>query len=398
VLKRHGGFLNKISGDSLMFHIGGNIDPATKGKTKEEAEEYIARTLLYTCIDIQKICRLFNEADKEFLARYENENTRQALQKAFTIISVLRENLAMVSGINAMFQVKVRIGACLGEVCIGNFGPQGATQWDVIGEPVIEARRMESTAPIDGLRISNSLYETLDKTGIIDLYLEEFRKEAEERNGYFSRIGREELFAPKSVTLFDKKNKKFDSFAVQTNPMMPEDIRYQMESYLEKDEDGAQRIIELLKYHRGNRLVIKAAEEMFVKKGVQIRKDELYKKLHPRRYHQIFESVNGKEKVLSHVINRKVPLFLLFKILGHYQDSMNSRNIKEVESINFSDFSHYISAVENNLQNLYSRHKKARERYLYFNDVLFPFVFGHLKASILEYQARQKLKDVQMAS
>ena len=32
VLKRHGGYLNKTEGDSIMFHFGGTIDPLVKDK------------------------------------------------------------------------------------------------------------------------------------------------------------------------------------------------------------------------------------------------------------------------------------------------------------------------------------------------------------------------------
>ena len=37
VIQRHGGYLNKIEGDSLMFHYGGNIDRRVRGMSDEEA-------------------------------------------------------------------------------------------------------------------------------------------------------------------------------------------------------------------------------------------------------------------------------------------------------------------------------------------------------------------------
>jgi len=386
VLKRYGGFLNKISGDSIMFNIGGNIDPAIKGMSKQDSEIYIAETLLYTCIEIQRTCRLFNKADKAFLSRYSDEKSRDALRKAFFIIQNLRENLSMVTGINAMFQVKVRIGACLGEVCIGNFGPHGASQWDVIGQPVIEARRMESTAPIDGLRISKSLYNTLKDAGITDRYYQEFTKEAQENKGYYSNINKEELFYAKKVILQDKKNVDFDSYAVQTNPLLPEDITNQIESYLSQPGDGADKIIELMQTYRGNRLVVNAMEELLMDHDIDLRKAKLYEKLHPRRYIAILKSVKGNKNRLSATIDKKIPLFLLFQILGHYQDAMNNQIATQAETISFNSFDDYLKSVEENLHEQYKRRKKIRERFLYFNNILFPFVFAHIRACILEYQ------------
>ena len=59
------------------------------------------------------------------------------------------------------FQIRIRIGANIGEVMIGNFGPSGAKHWDIVGLPVINAKRMEATAPIGGLRISSEFFDIL---------------------------------------------------------------------------------------------------------------------------------------------------------------------------------------------------------------------------------------------
>ena len=59
VLKKHGGYLNKIEGDSLMFHYGGPIDPHVKDLDEDEAEKRNARELFYTCVELQRISSLF---------------------------------------------------------------------------------------------------------------------------------------------------------------------------------------------------------------------------------------------------------------------------------------------------------------------------------------------------
>ncbi|WP_455383354.1 adenylate/guanylate cyclase domain-containing protein, partial [Salinispira pacifica] len=67
VLKRHGGYLNKIEGDSLMFHFGGIIDPNVQELSEDDALRYISRELFYTCVEMQRVCLLFNQANDKFL-------------------------------------------------------------------------------------------------------------------------------------------------------------------------------------------------------------------------------------------------------------------------------------------------------------------------------------------
>jgi adenylate cyclase len=172
VLKKHGGYLNKIEGDSMMFHYGGPIDPETKNlKDENEEKSYVARELFYTCIEMQRVCTLFNHANDNFLLNSFNDSTRSDIENAFKLIKAMRNNDDLSSAFNALFQIRIRIGANVGSVMIGNFGPEGAKHWDVIGHPVIEAKRMESSAPVGGLRISKTMYEILKSQGITRVYL-----------------------------------------------------------------------------------------------------------------------------------------------------------------------------------------------------------------------------------
>src|SRR6056297_1692298 len=167
VLNRHGGYLNKIEGDSLMFHFGGELDPNVHDMDRNQQERYIARELFYTCVEMQRVAFLFNQANDRFLYN-EEPDTRSSISKAFEIIRTLRTSNELSPSINAFFQIRVRIGANIGEVTVGNFGPEGAKQWDVIGVPVIKAKRMESTAPVGGFRISEGFYEILKQNGTVD--------------------------------------------------------------------------------------------------------------------------------------------------------------------------------------------------------------------------------------
>ncbi|MFW5689541.1 MAG: adenylate/guanylate cyclase domain-containing protein, partial [Spirochaetota bacterium] len=190
VLKRHGGYLNKIEGDSLMFHYGGNIDRRVKGMSDHEAENYISKELFHTCVEMQRVCALFNQANEKFLLEGASEDAQHALKKAFDIISTLRQSFELAKTINALFQIRIRIGANIGKVTIGNFGPDGAKQWDVVGTAVIDAKRMESTAPIGGLRISKALYDKLVENRVAEEYYDRFLREAMALGSYYRDITR----------------------------------------------------------------------------------------------------------------------------------------------------------------------------------------------------------------
>ena len=58
VLERHGGFLNKIEGDSMMFQFDDVLDRKIATLPDDERIAYIARELFYTCVEMQRICKL----------------------------------------------------------------------------------------------------------------------------------------------------------------------------------------------------------------------------------------------------------------------------------------------------------------------------------------------------
>jgi class 3 adenylate cyclase len=165
VLERHGGYMNKIEGDSMMFQFDDVLDRRLRGLGKEERLSLIARELFFTCVEMQRICILFNHADDRFLDSSAPPEAHEALADAFGIINNLRKKNDAYSTLFAFYQIRIRIGANIGEVTIGNFGPYGSKHWDVIGLPVINAKRMESTAPVGGLRISRDFSKYWRRTG-----------------------------------------------------------------------------------------------------------------------------------------------------------------------------------------------------------------------------------------
>ncbi|MFW5796158.1 MAG: adenylate/guanylate cyclase domain-containing protein, partial [Alkalispirochaeta sp.] len=106
VLRRHGGYLNKIEGDSLMFHYGGLIDSQARAlEDPGRVKRYIAKQLFHTCVEMQRVSVHFNNADARFLDDAATEIDRDALVRAFAIIQRLRSDDAIANPLSAMFQI-----------------------------------------------------------------------------------------------------------------------------------------------------------------------------------------------------------------------------------------------------------------------------------------------------
>ncbi|MCG8452162.1 MAG: adenylate/guanylate cyclase domain-containing protein [Spirochaetales bacterium] len=388
VLRRHGGYLNKIEGDSLMFHYGGPIDPMVKEMDEDEAEKNIARQLFYTCVELQRISSLFNQGNENYLNKISDPETVESVYEAYRILGQLRSGYASAS-FNALFQIRIRVGAALGRVLIGNFGPDGAKQWDVIGMPVIEAKRMESSAPIGGLRITKEFFEILDKNGITRDYYRRLRREAEAMGSVYKDIAFEELFQRAMVYLKDKKNAEFETYSIQVNPSLPESICEQSRLLLTRGETGADDIVDFIKYYRGNHFVIHQLEELFIKERVNIRKDRLYRIMFPEKYAQRLAGHGDAESVLEEIINDSYSLFDLLKLLGKLQDSVKTRvAVDEVSTNDFQSYDDWVKDVREAVRKAYGENRSYTRQSYYFNHVVFPLFFAHIKAAILEFQER----------
>ena len=387
VLKRHGGYLNKIEGDSVMFHYGGPTDPRTKNLDERQTVRYITRELFYTCVELQRVCERFNKADETFFNKGESRENREILDRAFNIISNLRSNIEMSDAFNALFQIRVRIGANIGDVTVGNFGPEGAKQWDIVGLPVIEAKRMEATAPIGGLRISKYFYDMLEETRVADDYYLRFRREAEAYSGYYRKIKKSEVFQFSQVLLQDKNQARFDTYSVQVSPGLPESILSQAESLLEKGESGADKIVDLMKYYRGNRFVTAAIEDGLRNKNIGIRKSYLFQLIFPRKYEVLKEKL-AEDPAVEEFVNREYTLFNLFQGLGRYQDNVKSFGDDYDVAVPFQSYDQFMTAESERILRSYENRKKYMMDRAYFYNVVFPLVFASIRTSILEYQAQ----------
>ncbi|MFP4638554.1 MAG: adenylate/guanylate cyclase domain-containing protein [Spirochaetaceae bacterium] len=389
VLKRHGGYLNKIEGDSVMFHYGGPTDSQVPGD-QGAAVRYIAKELFYTCVELQRVAERFNKADESFFAKGESSENRGLLERAFDIMSRLRHDETVSEAFKALFQIRVRIGANVGEVTVGNFGPAGAKQWDIVGLPVIEAKRMEATAPVGGLRISKYFYQVLEDSRIADEYFYRFRREAEAYSGYYRSIDKTEVFQYSTVLLQDKKDARFETYSVQVSPGLPESILGQVESLLEKGPAGADRIIDILKYYRGNRFVTTAIEEGLVHKKVRLRKLYMFELIFPRKYELIKRRLGDPQEV-ERFIEREYSLFDLFHGLGRYQDTVKTFDAAPDSTTPFQSYEQYMQAERRRIEQDYQRRKRYMLERAYFYNVVFPLVFASIRTSVLEYQAQVEL-------
>ena len=380
VLEKHGGYLNKIEGDSMMFHFDDVIDKRLWKLNKKERITHIARELFYTCIDMQRVCILFNQAHDNFLEQTATPENKQALAEAFAIIKTLRNKNDISSTLFAFFQIRIRIGANIGEVTIGNFGPYGSKQWDIIGMPVINAKRMESTAPIGGLRISQDFFEILSKTGIAEEYFNRFRKEAEKRGGVYKNIRKDELFKYRTVVLREKKNATYQTYSVQVSPFLPESIASQSNELLNHGTEGVTQILGFFRYYRGNQYIIDLLEKTLEKRGVIFRKNELFALIVPK---QAKKQKAGTNKKLYTILD------YLDRYLDQIRDSATDDYIPE-----FFSYTQYMAATKEQLENRYIQYRKRLLLESYFDNVIVMQVYASIEASLREYQTKIEESEV----
>jgi len=379
VLERHGGYLNKIEGDSMMFHFDDIIDRRLWDKKAEERLTFIAGELFYTCIEMQRVCVQFNQADDHFLDTTASDEARHALTAAFAIITSLRNKNDISSTLFAFFQIRIRIGANVGEVTIGNFGPGGSKHWDVIGLPVINAKRMESTAPVGGLRISADFFALLEKTGIAADYYNQFKDEAKKLDSVYRDIEYKELFEYREVVVYEKKGAMYKTYSVQVYPALPESICIQAEELLHHGLQGARRIIEFIRYYRGNHYVICRLERMLAARGVVFRNKEMLAIVAPK----YAKAVEAK---------RQPNLFTILKYMNRYQDLVQTVAGNENEH-DFYAYDQYMTRVREQILDLYEKRKKTIIQRTYFFEVVFPLVYASLESSLREYQLTQDKPD-----
>lgn len=376
VLERHGGFLNKIEGDSMMFQFDDVIDKRLWDLDRNERITRIARELFYTCIEMQRACILFNQADDGFLDETATPTARKALASAFGIIKELRSKNDVASTLFAFFQIRIRIGANIGEVTIGNFGPDGAKHWDIIGFPVISAKRMESTAPVGGLRISADFFHILDQSGIAEDYYRQFKAEAEKLGGVYRNIDREDLFRYREVVIHQKRDAVYRTYSVQVYPGLPESLCAQAEELLNHGSQGTAQIIEFFRYYRANHFVIDSLEKTLESRGVVFRKNGMLD--------LVFSKLPASKKPTG-----PMSLFRILGIMDRYLDFVQ-KEPEEISRPDFLGYDQFMTSLTQNTIDFFEKQKSILYHKTWFSQVIVPLVYANLEASLREYQISQE--------
>jgi adenylate cyclase len=393
VLQARGAYLNKIQGDSIMFHFGGPIDPSVAGLGPEAQAGKIAKNIFYTCVELQRVCLLFNEANEGFLKVSRDAESAEAMRRGFEIIRALRTNAIIAQSINAFYQIRIRIGASIGEVSIGLFGPRNAKNWDVIGVPVIQAKRMETSAPVGGLRITKELYAILERHGVVNSYTEMFRREAASGRGKYRDIGMEELFKAATIRLKEKSNVELDSYSVQVDPLLPERVSAQTRLLLDRGEEGMEKIVFFLQYYRGNAHVLNAIEALFSSKGIRVDKAGLLKILDGRLYRSIVVEEGGDAAKAAARIQRDFAFRTLFARMGDIQDAVKDDPRILSKAVPFTDQESYLAQVLGKARKAFAFRTGYIKRRSWFHSFLYPATFTYFRAAMFEYQG--KAQDVE---
>jgi hypothetical protein len=245
---------------------------------------------------------------------------------------------------------------------------------------------MESTAPIGGFRISEEFYNILEETGIVEEYYRRFKREAEALFGSFKNITMDELFKFGKVLLKDKRNAMLNSYSIQVNPGLPEALMNQVDSLLNKGDEGAARIIEMLKYYRGNRFVINGLESTFRRRGIHLRKGDILKLLSPRHYRKVLERNGNDRQEADRAIQSEYSLYNLFELLGKLQDTVKQDAAQERPEFSFTSYEQYTQSLIQWMDYEIKQREKQMYQRTYFYEYVFPLVFHSIKASILEIQ------------
>ena len=145
-------------------------------------------------------------------------------------------------------------------------------------------------------------------------------------------------------------------------------------------------IINLIKYYRGNKFVIRAIEKLFKIRGINIRKNYLLEILNPKDFEELKEKY-PEEKDLNEKIDHNYSLYELFKHFGELQDNIRKSYKPEDNSKeNFTSFDNYLKKEKEKIEKDYKNATKTVSHKNYFYNSLYPKVFACIKASILEYQ------------
>ena len=389
VLENRNGYLNKIQGDSLMFHFGGPLDPRIlEMKSEQEVRIYLAKQIFYTCIEIQEVATQFDQVDPVLLSSGMNQAAQNVIRKAYRVIEETRKLTQEMKDTGFTFHISVRVGASVGNVIIGNFGPEGAIQWDVIGNPIIEAKRMETKSRKREIRISKKMYDILENGGIVEEYYNQFKTKAQEIDGHLRGVTRQDLFRYEWVIFPEKNNAFFESYSVYALADLPERIIDHLNVLFSKGKKGRESIIGVINDYRKDRYVIEAIEEVFRAREIAIRKARILESIDFKKYLDVFNQCNGEEVKIVESIENTFSLYDLLNMLGDIEEKIMG------DEIRLQQKRHTILEEDDEdiAISLIKKYSDQCEKYYilrsHYENYILPLVLTHVKMGIFDSQSR----------
>ena len=457
VLRQHGGCLNKIEGDSIMFHFGGRADPLVEGMNDEEQLRDVSRRLFFACVQMQRFARFFNSADVHFFSEAlatspakPTEADMAMLRKAIDGITAIKSTwVHLERDLDVEQLIRVRIGATVSigtasgglsdpfvcdiarellpdetrseaeeraaifkfirdhSAASGNFGPEGAKQWDILGPPVIEAKRLESTAPAGGLRISALLHKVLEVSKVARNYWRRFQHEAKSFGSEYRFATLDDLFRKGTVVLEDKGNVTFDTYSVQVNPRLPEEVSDQIGRFLVMGSRGADEIVNLLQYYRGIEHVVNAFERALDENGIRLRKRYMIETMFPSQSEHLRERFGDDDEKTEEYIESKYSLYAILEKLDRFRDLVKVRKARRrgsqispptVEGAGPSAITHeqHMADYRAEVVQRYDDDRAQMVQRAYFFNVVDPLVFESVRASIIECQTAARAEESEL--
>lgn len=367
-IDKYQGLYNKSMADGFMFQFG---DPLDKTLPAEKREEEIARRIFYTCVEIQQALHKFN------LHSYESPrpNAQAVINTAYNI---LRQKFHE----GQLITIKVRLGAHMGNVNIGYFGPEESKQYDAIGANANLPSRFETSAPPGGIRISTEVFKHLEASGETKKYEENFRSKA---IGLYKDIPTADLFNFKKVQVKGYKEKQ-PSYSVQIFPNLPEMVSQELENMLDLGEKYIPEIVDTIRLYRGNRYVLNAVEKLFEARNIKFSKLDIYRIIQPKA----FEKIKNNPQDCAGL--EKKSLYALLNLINQLQDKYQAMEQEDsaVKKITFTGQLEYLQAKEAEIENKALKKQEIDQLNNRIYDLLIPKISACLEAGLFEYFRRKK--------
>ncbi len=358
------GFYNKTIGDEFMLHFGGPIDITL---TKEEnPKKVIAERMIGFAIDFQRAILDFHN----YAYQSPDAEAQLLIEKSY---AVLRKK----SATKEFLRVWVRLGINMGKSTVGNYGPINHNQYDVLGDMINIAARLQTSCPPGGARIHQSVYENLNDNKFIIKYIDEFKKTA---SAYYKNISNDEIFNFKFVEAKGYSDKE-PTYSLQIIPNLPEIISGTIETMLSCGQEYLPKILDTIRLYRGNKYVLKALDDLFKKYNIFVNKAEILGILKNKTPQEI-------EKLVPDIQNKS--FYSLLRIIGEKQDEIHNKSIKNSisNSQTFDNPEYFKEQDKVIIEKTAISQKIAQENNELYNNII-PRVFLRFEKGLREYFSTQ---------